>query len=350
MPLILKKFSFLSYILFTIIISIFSVINSKFIYGLIFSIFISILKTILNKKLYFLLLIPIYLLHYKCFNNYINEFINLNKKILESIKIKGTVISKELNDDKTYKYKIKIYSVKINYIFKKIKNINIIIYSKENLKIFDFIKINKIIWYTQKNNNTFDKKNIKNSILIYGFGKNILIYDNSYKNIIKYIINKIYNFKEKINNKINENFKDNNKILFNSIFLGKTKDLNNKTKNLFSNLGIAHYLARSGLHINIINNFIMGILAILFVKYEISIYISLFFLLFFYAISFSSIPIQRAFIMWLIFCISNIIKINIDKINIFLICILLFIFINPISILTLSFQLSFFCTYILLLI
>lgn len=76
---------------------------------------------------------------------------------------------------------------------------------------------------------------------------------------------------------------------------------NDFIKRLFEEWGIGHYLARSGLHIQIISKILAIIVLFFGFTQTTSFLIQVIFLLFFYIISFSSVSFFRSLIMFFVY-------------------------------------------------
>lgn len=348
--MIYKSISFIFFINLALIISIFSNIYIGFFEGLILLFILTkfLLKNT-TKTRYFILFIT-YVTCYKLIDYKINEYFINHKLILSSNNISGTIISKEKAKNR-FIYTINLYKCKNFNRYKKI-NGKIIIFSNQNAEISDFVYIKNIFWFTDRLNTIDECKNEKfyKGILAYGQCGKIEFNKEFYRMHIRSIFEYLFSLKESLYKCIQNTFDEKTLSIYESIFLGKTDNLINTDRNSFVQWGLAHHLARAGLHLNIINNFIMNIFGFFAVNYNIGIILSLFFILFFNTLSVSSIPFERASLTWTINGLCNLYKIYINSLNIFSVCTIIFIIFNPFIVLSLSFQLSFFCTGILLLI
>ncbi len=140
---------------------------------------------------------------------------------------------------------------------------------------------------------------------------------------------------------------------FKTIFLGNTnKSLKNNQKNtelrpLFEMWGIAHYLARSGLHVMLIISCIMFFMGFFEFSYSKSMYAGSFILGIFSIFSWSTLTFLRALTTWFLLVFSRHIKQSGHSLHIFCLCTFFFIIYNHSFIFSLDFQLSFGATFLL---
>jgi hypothetical protein len=140
------------------------------------------------------------------------------------------------------------------------------------------------------------------------------------------------------------------KDFFRSLFLGKSME-NDLIRRLFEEWGIGHYLARSGLHIQILSK-ILGIIVLFFgFTQTTSFLIQVIFLFLFYIISFSSVSFFRSLLMFFfygfLYFFLRIRTTSLHTVSFALIVTLLY---NPFLFLELGVQLTFLVTTVLSLI
>jgi competence protein ComEC len=356
--MIINKKRFLPWsFLFTtnLIIGFISRIYLTFLIGFFISIFFNIIILILEKKIISIIYIFVFIASFFYIEKHANNFIENQNKILKSNEIMGIIVAKEPKENK-FSYLINIYKYKDNEndTYDKIKGYVYLI-SKENLDISNFIKAKYIHWFSnkqyfdKKNINTFKNIDFQKGILAYGCSYNIYQYKENEKVILNLIYKTLYKIKENTI-KFAEKYLDKETIsVFKSVFLGKNL-IEKEDRDLFTLWGIVHYLARSGLHVQIINIFLLTILSFFGIPFRKSLFFSIIFLLFFYLVSFSSIPFNRACIMLLISFIFQQLNVCQTQLHVFSICSLFYLILSPLSLFSLSFQLSFFATCILILI
>jgi hypothetical protein len=294
--------------------------------------------------LFYLLLLTIeYSFWKKCENLILNNLKTINQ-IFNKKKLYGFIINKTKINEKKYNYTIFLNDKYLNSAF------TIKIISYKQIPLGKNICIMNVFWLS-KNLFTSEKKFIESlqvtkSIPI-GISNSIYINKNRIFLLIENFFSIIEKLKDNINEKIKKNFSEKYEAIYNCIFMGKTDSTNEYYSSDFRNWGISHYLARSGLHTNIIVNLIVMFSLLIFDSSIISFIFSSILLFFFTLISFSSIPFYRSIITFYIFVFCKILKINTSLLKIFSCCTILFIFYNPFYIFELGFQLSFFTTGIL---
>ncbi len=284
-----------------------------------------------------------YIFWKKCENLIFNNLKTINQ-IFNKKKLYGFIINKSKINDKKYNYTIYLNDKYLNSQF------TIKIISYKDIPLGKSICIMNIFWLS-KNLFISEKAFIKSLHITkstpIGISNNIYIN----KNRIFLLIESFFSIIEKIKNNINEQikkiFSEKYEAIYNCVFMGKTDSTNEYYSSDFRNWGISHYLARSGLHTNIIVNLIVMFSLLIFNSSIISFIFSSILLFFFTLISFSSIPFYRSIITFYIFVFCKILKINTSLLKIFSCCTILFIFYNPFYIFELGFQLSFFTTGIL---
>lgn len=136
-----------------------------------------------------------------------------------------------------------------------------------------------------------------------------------------------------------------NSSLLSSIFLGQSSYLSSEDIDVYREMGLAHLLAVSGLHIGIISGFISFLLSNLGIKRRINILITLSTIWTYgYLIGFPP-SILRSSIMFTILYYSQLIHEPYDSINSVSFAMFILLLINPYYIFNLGFQLSFAATF-----
>lgn len=157
-----------------------------------------------------------------------------------------------------------------------------------------------------------------------------------------------------IKNKIEVNIsKKSNSIssnLFRSIFLGEKNayDEDLDYSNNFNQWGIAHVLARSGLHLAMLLILLRYIMNATFLSISLKRLVSLLFLFFFYATSNPATPFIRSFLMYLLNECCILLKVEANTLHIFCLTTIIMLMLNPILLFFIDFQLSFFITFLLI--
>ena len=149
--------------------------------------------------------------------------------------------------------------------------------------------------------------------------------------------------KNKVRKLLDDNLNGDNARITYAILFGEKQGLNQDIKDVFSYAGISHILAVSGLHIGVL----VATLIFIFKKLRVKGWLQLIILicvLGFYSYLCSFTPsVMRASIMALLLVICKIFLIEYDGISSLSIAGIIILCINPLSIFTISFQLSFLC-------
>lgn len=297
-------------------------------------------KNYLNS-LFLILFLITNLLFYKKINLFKEKIYSDFKTLIYFKDTYGTVLKKDIKEKKF------IYTIEVKN--KLLKNNNIIkIISKIDIIPSSFIKIKNIYWLNNKENiknkDIFFKNFLKTKVSNIGVSKNIKIYNEKNKLFLQKIINFFEKLKIKIINQVKKNFNKDETELFNAIFLGKNKINNLENYLKFKEWGTIHHLVRAGLHANMIYSSIIIIFSLFFKNFYLSNLLSFIFLIFFYLTTFSSLPFERAIIMFLFYFICKIRNVLTTPLHVFSTCSIFFLLNNPFLLFDLSFQLSFFAT------
>lgn len=155
-------------------------------------------------------------------------------------------------------------------------------------------------------------------------------------------------FTKRIEERFDHYLTDRNSNIMKSIVLGKYSYLDEENINRFRNLGLAHILAVSGLHIGIIAVIFIYFFAYLGLNRKINIVLTIA-ILWTYAYIIGSPPsVLRANIMFSMLLLSELLREPYDSINILFFSCFLIIIKNPYIIFNLGFQLSYLATLFLL--
>ena len=136
-------------------------------------------------------------------------------------------------------------------------------------------------------------------------------------------------------------------MLFSTIFLGAhTRDKNtfDDIREDFITWGIAHYLARSGLHLIVIIVMLMFFLKKIPLNFSVKQIIILFFVICYSLFSWTSISYLRAFLMLILHMICRACSVEYQPFHIMMITTLCVVLDNPFQLFFLDFQLSFLLT------
>ena len=133
-----------------------------------------------------------------------------------------------------------------------------------------------------------------------------------------------------------------------AVFLGR-RELLGQEKDLFSNVGAAHLLAISGLHIGLTALILFFILRLFCVPFRMSLVMSVIFLYCYTVLAGSSSATMRAAIMYSVFAVSFLVKRRANSFNALGLAAIFILLIRPASISEAGFQLSFLSVFSILL-
>lgn len=240
------------------------------------------------------------------------------------------------------------YAVKLNSVDNKSVNEKIVltIVGEEAYGVGDIISFNGVLKEPDKNTNP----------LLFNYKLNLLSnkvhYVISVKDFSVSLLQKSDSLKYKIKEKFTTDVKDlfnlyldsNNANVISSIILGDTSYLDEEILNNFRDLGLAHILAVSGLHIGIISGTLIFIFSRIGINRKVNIIISMSIVwIYCYLIGFPPSTV-RAGIMLTFLYISTLIHEPYDSINTVMFSILISLYLNPFLLFHLGFQLSYIAT------
>lgn len=135
-----------------------------------------------------------------------------------------------------------------------------------------------------------------------------------------------------------------------AILLGEKDALPKKLKDDFSNAGLSHILAVSGLHTGVIALILLTIIPIIVRNRNVARIITIVFLIYYIFLSHGAPSVQRAVIMISLFLVAKILQKPTDSINILFAAAFIILFIDPRQLFTLGFQFSFLSVFAILVI
>ncbi len=155
-------------------------------------------------------------------------------------------------------------------------------------------------------------------------------------------------FKEGVETTFKKYLSDENARLMSAIVLGDTSLIDERKRESYNDLGLAHVLAVSGLHLSILSLALNLILSKLGIRKNINYIISLVFIWVYGYLIFYPASIVRASLVLTFIYISRILSRPYNKLNILSLAMLLSLFKNPYLIYSLGFILSFAASYSLI--
>ncbi len=157
-----------------------------------------------------------------------------------------------------------------------------------------------------------------------------------------------YVFRQKFVEKFLSKFSLVSQTFVGQLFLGmKAKELAVNVRQFFANWGASHYLARSGLHVNIFANIWVFLFLLLPIGLGSRLWLSIFITIGYFLLTFSSISFLRAEIMFWIATLLKIFSRSANTLHTLLLTALLVLLVNPFQIIGIDFQLSFLLVFAL---
>lgn len=266
---------------------------------------------------------------------YNNKYENLYKGV-ENIEITGIIVSNKTEKEYYDRYKIKANEgeFKNTYLYINISSKEILEYGDKIQVKGEFIEPAKA-----RNYKGFDYKQYLKTLKIYGTVKvkDVEILEKNKANVIKQISNKIFlKIKDNIKNTYSEKM---SKIIL-GIMLGYTDEIDDETKQDFSNSNISHVLAVSGMHISYIIILVTNSTQKVFGKRKSKIISSIILVIYMFITGFS-ISVVRACIMGILSCMAFVVYRKSDTLNNISISALIILINNPYSITSISFLLTY---------
>lgn len=297
----------------------------------------SIIKTTLNQRLllffFFILGISI---------SFLNANGNLEKFIEEEIYIQARVEELDKKTSELERYIIRVESIDDGKIPAEKALLSII--GEKDLKLGSKIalKVTPKLPKENRNPGLFNYKLYLKSKKTYTL---MTVDDYSLKNIDSSDIPFRYRLKEKAIETIEGLFKpylnEENNSLITSIILGQSDYLDEENVKLYRDMGLAHILAVSGLHIGIISSFLIFVISRLGIKRRTNTLVTLI-LIWSYGYIIGYPPsIARASLLFSFLYLSKIVHKPFDSLNILSLAALILLLINPYSLFSVGFQLSF---------
>ena len=204
----------------------------------------------------------------------------------------------------------------------------------DNYHLGDYIEVTGKLTRPSNNTlpNTFNyKQYLYNEGIYY-----ILKIDNYHK--IKDNSNLLYGIKNKVIERINRAPLSSSYL--HTFILGNDSYLNENVKDVYTNIGITHLFAISGMHISLISGILMSILKLFRLNTKIRYIVVDLFLLFYMILLNCSPSIVRACCLFIFLSIDNFLDLKLNKFSIFLLAISFIIFINPYIIFKVGFLFS----------
>ena len=254
--------------------------------------------------------------------------------------IKGTVCKTSFTLNNTESVTVKNISVYENGTENKIKG-RAVIYTDEN----NFVKLGDTIgaWCVRRsedyNFTGFDYGNymLLNRIAFAADSTEVYFIKNNGSGIY----GKIYDLRDKVNYVIDNIYTKDDAGIIKAVSTGDTSGLSKDARNLFNSAGIAHILAISGLHIAIVAGVIIAFLEMLGINKRKSSLIAVIILGFYTVFTGGNTAVLRSFIMTAVVLMGRVFYRRSDALNSCSIAGIIILLLNPYSLFSIGFQLSF---------
>ena len=318
---------------------------------LILSLIVNVIKLKLNLNIKINLFISFFLLGimlagFKSNSSQLIEYVDM------PIELKGVVKDIKIISEEEGRYVVLVHSINHNGIYKDIsEKIILKVIGEKQLALGDEVKFKVVLKEPLPNTNP-KLFNYKLSLLTQNIYTTATIKDYSITTVEKVKPSLPFRLKEDFINKVERTFDsylmENNSSLMKAIVLGKDSYLDVENINQFRDLGLAHILAVSGLHIGILTGFLVSLMAYLGINRKINIGLTIA-IIWFYAYIIGSPPsVLRANIMFSLLLLSELLRKPYDSINTLFFALFLMIIINPFWIFSVGFQLSFIATFFII--
>lgn len=240
---------------------------------------------------------------------------------------------------------IKIDNNKINMLLKGKELLKATYYIDNNngfneIKLGDIIEVKGVLEEPLSNTipNTFNyKKYLYNKKIYY-----VLKVDSIRK--IENNTSIIYYLRQKISNKINKISKTSSYLQ--TFILGDKSYLNEEVYNTYKDNGISHLFSISGMHISLITTVLFYIIKRISYNNYINYGIVISLLILYTLILGMMASILRTIIMYILFAINKLLKLNINDIQLMLLVLIIAILINPFIIYDIGFQYSYVISFL----
>ena len=264
-----------------------------------------------------------------------NKYENLYKGI-ENLEITAVVVSNKKEKEYYNRYKIKVTENKL-----KNTNLYINVGKNEELEYGDKVELQGRFIEPERARNYkgFDYKQYLKTLKIYGKVEveNIKVLEKKKANILMQVSNRIF---LKIKNNIENTYSDKMSKIIMGIMLGYTDEIDDETKQDFSNSNISHVLAVSGMHISYIIILVTNSTQKVFGKRKSKIISSIVLVIYMFITGFS-VSVVRASIMGILSCMAFVVYRKSDTLNNISISALITLINNPYSFTGISFLLTY---------
>lgn len=268
------------------------------------------------------------------------------------LELTGIIKDAQILSQEESRYIVEVHNIKDNGIDKNIKEkVSLKIIGSKVLALGDEIRFKGILREPLPNTNP-RLYNHKLNLLMDNIFTTVTIKDYSVIDTDQSMPNILYKLKGNFIIKVEETFQyyftGKSSDLMKSILLGKTSYLDQESIQQIRDLGLAHILAVSGLHIGIITGVLLFLFAYIGLNRKLNIVLTVTILWLYAYIIGNPLSVLRANIMFTLLLLANLWAEPYDSINALFFALFILIIINPYWILDLGFQLSFIATFSIL--
>lgn len=239
--------------------------------------------------------------------------------------------------------RIGFYKNKVDLLIQKADEFNFLFRPKVSVffrhqKLFVGQKIKIYNFNLSLFNQGFLRHGVLGSIFIKNFDEQIVFCSNPKPSLFV----RLSKFKSRVYNFILSKLNFKAKSLFSLIFMGvKDQKYSIFLRDKFSNWGISHYLARSGLHVTLFCVLWLSIFSLFFFDFRLRILATLTMALFYFFLTWPSVSFLRAELMFFLFAVAKILMKQACSLHLLFITFILILLLNPFQFFALDFQLSF---------
>lgn len=281
-----------------------------------------------KEKIFFVCLLTCFTAILTNFHIYYSSILPILKFQNKDATITAKIVDLPYKKENRYNYIMQVEEIN----GEKVKNFKTKVSSSEPLEadVYDTF-IGKVHFYLPKNTRAFDYEKYYRSKNIYlcGYAYNFLPYDVKFSSNEFNINKEILLLRAKLITCTRSTFPEKLANVMNGFLLGEKHNFPNDVKNNFDRIGVYHLISTSGIHICILNSFLLKILRKMKLRNKISVLISCVAILFFMALTCFTPSVMRAGIMMIIYNLGTIFFRKSDSLNSLGIAIMAIILPNP---------------------
>lgn len=247
------------------------------------------------------------------------------------------------------KFIVRVHGLKVDSSYVKIdEKLMLNIIGHRDIRLGDRLRFNGVLREPLPNTNPY-LYNHKLNLLSHGIFTTCTIREYQIEEVAKGKLNFLTAFKVKAKDKVEKvldlYLAHDTSTIMKSILLGNYRYLEEEKVEQFRNLGLAHIIAVSGLHIGIVTSLLIYFFAYMRIKRRLNLISSIIIIWAYAYIIGSPVSVIRANIMYTILLLSQLFRRPYDSLNSLFFALLLMVIINPFWLFHVGFQLSFITTF-----